>query len=135
MSEPWNLDADGKRLWDERDPTDCWNIADLAMDREALRDYLNDLERRLAAAEAALREETAERIRFGSALEHIAAAGYHSSPKAMGEMIESGLKALESSKHQTWMLHVVDIWRHARDEAVARARLEERAALAQEQQA
>lgn len=56
MSEPWDLDTEGKRLWDARDPTDCWNVADRADDRAAVRDYLNDLERRLAAAEEALRE-------------------------------------------------------------------------------
>lgn len=47
----WELDAEGKRLWDSRDPSDCWNIADLQMDREALADYLRAMEQRVAEAE------------------------------------------------------------------------------------
>jgi len=52
--QPWNLDAEGKRLWDARDSSDCWNIADLQMDRLATCDYLNNLEAQLATATAAL---------------------------------------------------------------------------------
>lgn len=45
---PWQLDGEMKRLWDWRDSSDCWNIADLEMDRQAVCDYLNELEQSLA---------------------------------------------------------------------------------------
>ena len=61
--QPWNLDAEGKRLWDARDSSDCWNIADLQMDRQATCDYLNDLEAQLATATAAL-GQAQERIAY-----------------------------------------------------------------------
>lgn len=54
---PWLLDAEEKRLWDRRDMTDCWNIADLAMDRRDVRDYLNSLEATVKALREALLEQ------------------------------------------------------------------------------